>query len=140
MPAYFPERDAHLSWVSSITIHFWILCVVAIAVVLLSITNPALALDLRAGSYLSPASVPVTTEHLAAVPREVPLAMGTPSRILLIGNDKMAMGYRSSPQFITAKAVVHAAVKEIRIVKKVDQEFYIPDAGGSPRILTMKLD
>lgn len=140
MPANFPERKARLSWVSAKTLHFLILCVVAVVIVLLTFTSPALAIDLKAASYVNLASAPVTMEPLAAVSREVTLATGIPSQILLIGKDKMAIRYRLPLHFSARKAVKHTGVTGISIVDKADRESYIPAASSNPRILRMLLD
>ncbi len=131
MSATFTDRLCQVTYKA---LDLFILCVVAIGIVLLTLANPAIAIDPRAGGYISPAAVPVTMEPLAALPGAVPMALlatGPPSEILLLGKAKMAKRLRLPPQFIVGKAVINSAGDKIGMVTKIDRALVVVDVSGN---------
>lgn len=103
---------------------------VVIGIVLFAMAHPAIADDLKASGYRSPAVVLVTMEPLAPLPQAASLATAPPSKVLFKGNTEMAMRHALPPKFIVGKAVTNTAGEAIGIISKIDGEQIVLAVGG----------
>ncbi len=123
----FDDRSADPREATHNAINLFLLCIVAIGIVLMTFVKPAIAIDPKAGVYISPAAVLVTMEPLPATPMQM-LATGPPSRVLLVGKTAMVIHHRPQTQSIGSKLATNSASDKIDIVNKVDRA----QADGSP--------